>query len=218
VVAIRARSPDLVFLDMQMPGLDGLGVVAAVGLERMPLTIFVTAYDTYAVQAFEAQAVDYLLKPFGRPRFARAVDRARERLRDRHRMALTGELDQTIEILHQRGRSEGPRLIVKAGGRVSFVDVWRIDWVEAEGNYARLHAGGEAHLVRGTMTEMLARLGQHGFARVHRSAIVNTARVVELRVAAGGDYDVVLTTGDRVPLSRSYREAVQARLAHGTLP
>jgi two-component system LytT family response regulator len=216
VAAIRTTSPDLVFLDMQMPGLDGLGVVAAVGLEHMPLTIFVTAYDTYAVQAFEAQAVDYLLKPFGRSRFVRAVDRARQRLRDRARMALAGELAQSVELLHQRGRSEGPRLIVKAGGRVIFVDVPRIDWVEAEGNYTRLHVGSEAHLMRGTMAEVLERLGQHGFAKVHRSAIVNVARVVELRVAAGGDYDVVLTTGHHVPLSRSHREAFQARLAQGS--
>lgn len=214
VRAIRARTPDLVFLDMQMPELDGMGVVEAVGVERMPLTIFVTAYDEYAVRAFDAQALDYLLKPFARPRFVRAVARARERLAGRERLALGGQLLSAVHTLREQGRASGPRLMVKSAGRVLFVDVPRIEWVEAEGNYARLHLeGGEQQLVRHTMTELLTRLGEDRFARVHRSAIVNLERVTELRVAAGGDYDVVLASGERVPLSRSCREHVQARLA-----
>jgi two-component system, LytTR family, response regulator len=215
VRAIRTLAPDLVFLDMQMPELDGLAVVDAIGSERMPYTIFVTAYDDYAVRAFDAQAIDYLLKPFARPRFARAVERARQRLQSRERAALTGELLQAVESMRGRQRSSSPRLVVKSGGRVLFVDLDQIDWVEAEGNYARLHVGADVHLVRETMTDLLVRLGDEGFARVHRSAIVNVSRVAELRTAPGGDYDVVLTTGAHVPLSRSCREAFQARLTAG---
>jgi two-component system, LytTR family, response regulator len=214
VRAIRRLAPNLVFLDMQMPELDGLAVVEAVGVDRMPLTVFVTAYDEYAVRAFDAQALDYLLKPFARPRFARAVARVRERLAGRERAALTGRLLQAVESMRERARPPVPRLIVKSGGRVLFVDVPQIDWVEAEGNYARVHlAGGQQHLVRDTMTELLGRLGEDRFIRVHRSAIVNLGRVAELRLAAGGDYDVVLTSGTHVPLSRSFRDQLQARLA-----
>lgn len=217
VRAIRRLAPDLVFLDMQMPELDGLAVVDAIGVDHMPLTIFVTAYDEYAVRAFDAQALDYLLKPFARPRFARAVARVRDRLAGHERAALTGRLLQAVESMRERARPQGPRVMVKSGGRVLFVDVPQIDWVEAEGNYARLHmASGDQHLVRHTMAELLGRLGETWFARVHRSAIVNVARVRELRVAQGGDYDVVLKTGTWVPLSRACREHLQSRLAAGS--
>jgi two-component system LytT family response regulator len=213
VAFIRQHHPDLVFLDLQMPELDGLGVVEQVGVERMPVTIFVTAYDEYAVRAFDAQALDYLLKPFARPRFERALDRARKAIDESRRAATAGQLLQLVTELRRPVRPSGPRLMLRSGGRISFVDVAAIDWVEAEGNYARVHVGGDVHVVRETMTELLQRLGEGQFARVHRSAIVNLARVLELRVAAGGDYDVVLTTGTRVPLSRAARETLQARLA-----
>ena len=217
VAAIRDAAPDLVFLDMQMPELDGLGVVEAVGVDRMPLTIFVTAFDEYAVRAFEAQAIDYLLKPFARPRFQQALERARRHL-ERHRQAeLSGQLLSVVETLRARA-VPGPRLMVKAAGRIVFVDVESIDWVEAEGNYARLHAGSDSHLVRQTMAELLVRLGDDRFARIHRSRIVNVARISELRVAGGGDYDVVLQSGVRLGLSRGCRDALERRLAAARPP
>ena len=210
VESIRRAAPDLVFLDLQMPGMDGFKVIEAVGVDRMPPTVFVTAYDEYAVRAFEVQAIDYLLKPFGRQRFQSALARARKYLeRDRQ-----GELAQRLTELLRTGRSEpaNERLLVKSGGRVSFVDIDSIDWVEAEGNYVRIHAGSQVHLMRETMNGFSARIGERRFFRIHRSRIVNVARVKELLIAGGGDYQVLLWDGTRLGLSRLYRDALQAQL------
>lgn len=213
VRSIRAMSPDVVFLDMQMPELDGLGVVEAVGVDRMPLTIFVTAYDEYAVRAFEAEAFDYLLKPFARPRFARAVQRVRDHLDGRARAAMTDHLRNVMESMRDRTQPHGRRLVVKSGGRIQFVDVSQIDWVEADGNYAHLHLStGDSVLIRDTLTELADRLGASQFFRIHRSRLVNVDRVKELRVGGGGDYDVVLLNGTYLGLSRGCKEALQARL------
>ncbi len=213
VASIEHDAPDVVFLDMQMPELDGLAVVERVGPARMPLTVFVTAHDEYAVQAFEAQALDYLLKPFARPRFERALDRARDAIARRRDAAAIS----THSPLGIQPRVPAPaassRLVVKSGGRVSFVDRDAIDWVEADGNYCRLHVGAEAFLVRETMHGLLGQLGADRFARVHRSAIVQLTRVRELRIAGGGDYDAVLASGEHVPVSRAYRDTLQQRLA-----
>jgi two-component system LytT family response regulator len=209
VEVIRQSSPDLVFLDLQMPGMDGFKVIEAIGVDRMPPTVFVTAYDEYAVRAFEVQAIDYLLKPFGRQRFQSALARARKHLeRDRQ-----GELAQRLSELLRTGRSETTeRLLVKAGGRVSFVDIDSIDWVEAEGNYVRIHSGSQVYLMRETMNGLIARIGERQFFRIHRSRIVNIARVKELIIAGGGDYQVLLWDGTRLGLSRLYRDALQAQL------
>ena len=210
VEVIRQSSPDLVFLDLQMPGMDGFKVIEAIGVDRMPPTVFVTAYDEYAVRAFEVQAIDYLLKPFGRQRFQSALARARRHLeRDRQ-----GELAQRLSELLRTGRSETTeRLLVKAGGRVSFVDIDSIDWVEAEGNYVRIHAGSQVYLMRETMNGLIARIGERQFFRIHRSRIVNIARVKELIIAGGGDYQVLLWDGTRLGLSRLYRDALQSQLS-----
>lgn len=210
VEVIRQSSPDLVFLDLQMPGMDGFKVIETIGVDRMPPTVFVTAYDEYAVRAFEVQAIDYLLKPFGRQRFQSALARARKHLeRDRQ-----GELAQRLSELLRTGRLETTeRLLVKAGGRVSFVDIDSIDWVEAEGNYVRIHAGPQVHLMRETMNSLIARIGERQFSRIHRSRIVNIARVKELIIAGGGDYQVLLWDGTRLGLSRLYRDALQAQLS-----
>lgn len=210
VEVIRQSSPDLVFLDLQMPGMDGFKVIETIGVDRMPPTVFVTAYDEYAVRAFEVQAIDYLLKPFGRQRFQSALARARKHLeRDRQ-----GELAQRLSELLRTGRLETTeRLLVKAGGRVSFVDIDSIDWVEAEGNYVRIHAGPQVHLMRDTMNGLIARIGERQFSRIHRSRIVNIARVKELIIAGGGDYQVLLWDGTRLGLSRLYRDALQAQLS-----
>jgi len=214
VDAVRRLAPDLVFLDMQMPELDGFGVIEAVGPERMPPTIFVTAYDEYAIQAFEVHALDYLLKPFGRGRFQKALMRARQQLERDRAEALARRLVALVEELRTPRRA-GERLMVRAGGRVVFVDTEQIDWVEAEGNYARLHVGQESYLLRETMANLMERLGHQRFFRIHRSRIVNLDRIRELRLAAGGDYEVVLKNGMRLALSRLYKDSLQERLARG---
>jgi two-component system LytT family response regulator len=214
VAAIRTHAPDLVFLDMQMPELDGLGVIEAIGTDRMPATIFVTAFDDYAIQAFEVHALDYLLKPFGRHRFEKALARARLHLQRSRAHAVTEQFEALVKNL----RAPSPvrnRIVVRTGGRIAFVDVDQIDWVEAEGNYVRLHIGAESHLIRDTMTGMLGRLNSERFFRIHRSRIVRLDRIQSLHLASGGDYDVVLHNGVRLGLSRLYKDDLQARLATG---
>ena len=213
VESIRQSAPDLVFLDLQMPGMDGFKVIEAIGVDRMPATVFVTAYDEYAVRAFEVQALDYLLKPFGRQRFQSALARARRHL-ERERQ---GEMAGRLAELLRSGRQDsgGERLLVKSGGRVSFVDVEAIDWVEAEGNYVRVYAGDQVHLIRETMGALIEKIGPHRFSRIHRSRIVNIKRVKELLIAGGGDYQVVLWDGTRLGLSRLYRDALQEQLTNG---
>ena len=212
VDVIRKASPDLVFLDLQMPGMDGFKVIEEIGVDRMPPTVFVTAYDEYAVRAFEVQALDYLLKPFGRQRFQSALARARRHLERERQGAMAGQLAELLRT----GRSPeagNKRLLIKSGGRVSFVDVDAIDWVEAEGNYVRIHAGGQVHIMRETMNGLFERVGPHQFFRIHRSRIVNVTRVKELLIAGGGDYHVVLWDGTRLGLSRMYRDALQDQLS-----
>jgi two-component system LytT family response regulator len=211
VDSIRKTAPDLVFLDLQMPGMDGFGVIEEVGIDRMPATVFVTAYDEYAVRAFEVQALDYLLKPFGRQRFQSALARARRHLeRERH-----GDMaDRLAELLRTARSPAEPRerLLVKSDGRMSFVDVDQIDWVEAEGNYVRLYVGEQVHVIRETMHALIDKIGPKRFFRIHRSRIVNVTRVKELLIAGGGDYHVVLWNGRRLGLSRLYRDALQEQL------
>jgi two-component system LytT family response regulator len=217
VAAVRRHAPDLVFLDMQMPELDGLGVIEEIGLDRMPTTIFVTAFDRYAVQAFEVHALDYLLKPFGRGRFQQALARAREHLARHRAGALTERLLRLVEELRgSPAGASGPRVLVRSSGRVSFVDVDDIDWIEAEGNYVRLHVGDSTHLLRETMSHLLSRLGEQRFFRIHRSRIVNVSRIKDILVAGGGDYEVLFHSGLRLGLSRSYRDALQERLMKGS--
>lgn len=210
VECIRHQSPDLVFLDLQMPGMDGFKVIEEIGLDRMPPTVFVTAHDEYAVRAFEVQAIDYLLKPFGRHRFQSALARARRYLERERQGEMAGRL---AELLQSGGRKAGgERLLVKSGGRVSFVEVDSIDWVEAEGNYVRLYAGDQVHLMRETMNGLIEKIGPQKFFRIHRSRIVNVNRVKELLIAGGGDYQVVLVDGTKLGLSRLYRDALQEQL------
>lgn len=212
VESILQQSPDLLFLDLQMPGMDGFGVIEAVGIERMPPTVFVTAHDEYAVRAFEVQAIDYLLKPFGRHRFQSALARARRFLEREKHGAIAGRL---AELLQERQSQRGDRLLVKTGGRVCFVEVDSIDWVEAEGNYVRLYAGDQVHLMRETMNGLVDKVGARRFCRIHRSRIVNIKRVKELLIAGGGDYHVVLWDGTRLGLSRLHRDALQERMTAG---
>jgi two-component system LytT family response regulator len=212
ISAIQQLSPELVFLDVQMPALDGFGVIRQVGADRMPMVVFVTAYDEYALQAFEVHALDYLLKPFGRDRLQQCLDHARHQ-RDRHR---AGELGKSLLALVQDFKPDQQkkqdRLVVKSGGRVFFVRTEDIDWIEAAGNYVRLHMKDQSHLFRETMNQMEARLDPQRFFRIHRSRIVNTERIKELQPWFNGEYVVVLHNGAQLRLSRSYREKLEERL------
>ncbi len=213
--AVRRLHPDLVFLDLQMPECDGFGVIEAISPERMPATIFVTAYDEYAIRAFEVHALDYLLKPFGRTRFQKALARARVQLERERAGSLATQLVALVDQIRTPVRATGQRVMVRAGGRVAFLDTAQIDWVEAEGNYVRLHAGTDSYLIRETMANLFTQLDEERFFRIHRSRIVNLGRIKELRLAAGGDYDVLLKNGERLGLSRLYKDALQERLAKG---
>ena len=214
VTGIHDRTPDLVFLDVQMPQMNGFDVIEAVGTEKMPLVIFVTAYDQHALKAFEVRALDYLLKPFDRERFADALQRARKQLEREE----TGDLGRRLLALVKDLRRDQPRpdrLVVKSGGRLFFLRTDEIDWVEAAGNYVRLHVGNGSHLLRETMNAIEARLDPEKFFRIHRSRIVNMERIQEIQPWLNGEYAVVLRTGTRLTLSRGYREKLQERLARG---
>ena len=211
IAAIQSLRPDLVFLDVQMPGSSGFDVIEAIGPARMPFVIFVTAYDKYALRAFDVHALDYLLKPFDRERFAQAIVRARQQL-DRR---ASGELERRLLELMQDLKPTVPRLerfVIKAGGRVFFVRASEIDWIEAAGNYVKLHVGTDAHLFRETMNALEAQLDPDLFFRIHRSHIVNIERVKELQPWFNGEYVVFLKSGTRLTLSRGYREKLQDRI------
>lgn len=211
ITAIQQHSPDLVFLDVQMPGSTGFGVIDAVGPERMPTVIFVTAYDEYALKAFEYHALDYLLKPFNRDRFQETLKHARASLERRR----AGDLGRRLLALVNDIKPETPRLerlVVKSGGRVFFLRTDEIDWIEAAGNYVRLHLGEESHLFRETMNRMEQRLDAKRFVRIHRSRIVNTERIKELQPWFNGEYVVILRNGTRLTLSRGYRDRLQDQL------
>ena len=212
IAAIQRLSPDLVFLDVQMPGLDGFGVLAELQTERLPLVVFVTAFDRHAVRAFEVHALDYLLKPFEYDRLRQAVRHARTQLAQGPDAADQTRLISLLEELHNRGQSWN-RLAIRDAGRIVFLQPDQIDWIEAEGNYVRLHIGKESHLLRETMTAIEARLASRKFLRVSRSTIVNLERVVEWQPLFHGDSVVILRDGTRLTVSRVYRESFERLLA-----
>lgn len=212
--AIQEQRPDLVFLDVQMPDLNGFEVLEAVGMAAMPVVIFVTAYDRYAIQAFEVHALDYLLKPFDDERFQAALDRARLHIRRFKEGVFTQKLQTLLEALELL-REPAPektdyldRLAVKAGGRVQFFKVEEVDWIEAAGDYMCLHVGQKPHYVRETMSTLEAKLDPRRFVRIHRSTIVNVDRIRELRGQDSGGYVVRLYDGTELKLSRSYQSQV----------
>ena len=214
VAAIQEQSPDLVFLDVQMPGCDGFEVLKNISPERMPTVIFVTAYDEYALRAFEVHALDYLLKPFGKERFQQTLRHAREAVEGRR----AGDLGRRLLAMVHDVKPEPPRverLVVKSGGRVFFLRTDEIDWIEAAGNYVRLHLGHESHLFRETMNRMETRLDGSRFARIHRSRIVNTERIKELQPWFNGDHVIILRDGTRLTLSRLYKDKLEQRLGKG---
>ena len=204
-------APDLVFLDVQMPEMDGFEVIQAVGVEQMPAMIFVTAYDEYAMRAFEVHALDYLLKPFDGDRFRQALEHARSHIERRVPLNVGEQLRAVLEE-HLAGRKHLERLVVKSAGRIFFLDVAEIDWMEAADNYAELHVGKQCHLVRQTLGSLEARLDPQRFVRIRHSTIVNLSKVKELRPSSGGEYDVVLHSGVVLESSRRYRKRLAAIL------
>jgi two-component system LytT family response regulator len=208
--AITELRPDLVLLDVEMPRVDGFAVLEALDPNALPAVVFVSAHDQYAVRAFEAHALDYILKPFDEARVDRALRRVRGQLaRDPSGTRHTDpRLVSLLEELRDRRRSD--RLVVKTGGRVVFLRTEDIDWVEASGNYVRLHVGGEAHLLRESMKNMERRLDPSTFVRIHRSAIVNVDRIRELEPWFHGEYIVILRDGTRLTSSRVFSDRLNA--------
>ncbi len=208
---VTEHAPDLMFLDIQMPGLDGFGLLDSLGLNRIPCTIFVTAYDEYALRAFEVRAFDYLLKPFDEARLLETVRRAKEHLFHRH---LEADRDRLRLMLDNMNRPERyrDRLAVRTGENVILMRTEQIDWVEAADNYVYLHCGSETHVLRETMNSLERTLDPNIFLRIHRSAIVNLDRVKALQPWFRGDYRVLLSTGAQLTLSRSYRQNLQNRV------
>jgi two-component system LytT family response regulator len=211
VETIHGQSPDLVFLDVQMPELDGFGVLSQLERGKMPAVVFTTAHDQFALKAFEIHAVDYLLKPFGKERFQTALHRAIDQVRRHH----AGDLSQRLSALLADVQSEpkskyAARIAVKSSGRVVFVKVDDLDWVEAADNYVSLHVGNEEHLHRETMAALEAQLPPAKFMRISRSTIVNVDRIKELQPLFHGEYAVILRNGAKLTLSRSYRDKLDA--------
>lgn len=211
VSLVREKSPDLLFLDVQMPGKDGFGVLDDLAPDETPVVVFLTAYDHYAVRAFERAALDYLLKPFDEERFARAVARAKSHLRNGGPREAGGELVAEANAFQPSEYLE--RVIVKAGGRVFFIKTEEIEWVEAYGNYVRLHVGGAAYLLRETSSHLEAQLDPERFARIHRSALANVERIKEMKLQLSGHYAVLMKSGQRLTLSRRYRKRLPKELS-----
>jgi two-component system, LytTR family, response regulator len=229
VTAIREQSPDVVFLDIQMPEMDGFQVIEEVGAMRMPVTIFVTAYDKHALRAFEAQALDYLLKPFDHDRFNIALQRAKTFVRQQKLGEISDSLFAVLQNLKLK-TGESPsetdsrnldkathkepldRVVIKSGGRIYFLKIEEIDWVEGAGDYLSLHSGSQTHLIRETMGNFHAKLDSRKFLRIHRSTIVNVERIKDIRPLYKGDYVITLTSGISLKASRGYRRELQSLL------
>ena len=215
VRALSVLEPDLVFLDVQMPELDGFAVIRELGAERMPALIFVTAFDEFAVRAFDAQALDYLVKPVEEVRFAEALERTRRHLRSTHALRMADKLAALL-AMQRDAQSPGPastqRLLVPTSTGELVVDAQEIDWIEADDYYAAIHVRGRRHLIRESLASLALRLDAARFVRAHRSAIVNVARIRELRGESSGETLLVLRDGTRVPVSRRRREQVAAAM------
>ena len=211
VTAIEQLKPDVLFLDVQMPGMNGLEVLQTIEPKAMPVVVFVTAYDQYAIKAFEVSAVDYLLKPFDDERFRKAFDRAKAQIES----GSFRSLDRQLQQLLATARPAQPyieRIVVKASGRIFFLPVAEIDWIEAADNYVSLHSGAQAHLVRDTLTALEKKLDPRHFLRIRSSGIVNIDRIKELHPLFKGEFEVLLKTGVKLRTSRRYREKISALL------
>jgi two-component system, LytTR family, response regulator len=207
VAAIQEFSPDMVFLDIQMPGMGGFDVLQTIGIEQMPAVVFVTAHDKYALKAFEVSVVDYLLKPFDAERFQKAFDRAKTAIN----RADTASLNRKLNILLATIKPEQrylDRLVVKSAGRIFFLQVSEVDWIESADNYVSLHVGNESHLTRETLSALEEKLNPEDFLRFRHSAIVNLRHVKELHPMFNGEYEIVLHDGTTLRSSRRYRHKI----------
>jgi two-component system, LytTR family, response regulator len=218
VEAIRLLAPVLLFLDIQLPGETGFEVLEAIGTDACPLVIFVTAYDRYAMRAFEVRALDYLLKPIDDERFNAAVARAREVLAQRQNAQFRRRLALLLEDVNRSlpcksAAASSDRLFVRSGGRIIFVSIADIDWIAASGDYVTLHVGKKSWLMRETISAIERQVEPLGFSRIHRSAVVNRERIIELRYHDNGDYRVLLRNGTELKLSRNYYGAFQRLLS-----
>lgn len=212
IEAILDHKPDVVLLDIQMPELDGLGVVEAIGPSVMPLTVFITAYDQHALRAFEANALDYLLKPFSDERFEGMMQRVKTRLDERSLREFGQRMMRMVSAAPNAADRRWDRLVVKSGGSTRFVRAIDIDWIEAAGVYVNLHVGGKELLYRAALNELADKLDPRRFVRVHRSAIVNIESIVQLEPISHGEFDAVLRNGARTRVSRTYRAQLEKRL------
>lgn len=224
IAEIERLAPDLVLLDVQMPHGDGFEVLEALDLERPPILIFITAWDSYALKAFEVSALDYLLKPFSDERFYQALGRAKGQHRERRAREFGRQLSALVENYRRAGQGEGGadaapqggeplrRFLIKAGGEVNFVPVEEVDWLEAVGYYTRIHAGRKSYLLRGNLGQIEARLDPREFARIHRSTVVNLKRVRRLKDLFKGECLAVLPDGTELKVSRRCRRRLEALL------
>jgi len=221
VKRINTSAPDLLFLDIQMPGMSGFDVLEQIDTTGIPAIIFVTAFDQYALRAFEVHALDYLLKPFDDARFEKALRAAKAQIEQREINKLSQKLFALLEDREERQAAEPPRaersryltrLMIKSASRIFFLKVEEIDWIGAEDYYVKLHVGRKSHLLRETMNELEAKLDPEKFLRIHRSSIVNLDRVKEMHAHFNGDYVVILDDGTELKLSRSRREQLQTLL------
>ncbi len=211
VEVIEKEHPDIVFLDVQMPGIDGFGVIDALGADHMPLTIFVTAYDRYALKAFDIDAIDYLLKPFGNKRYQQAITKAKARLQSGGSNALGPNILDLIAKKAEPGEI-WDWLVIKGGGATRFVLASEIDWIEAAGVYVNLHAQGKEYVYRASLAAVTKRLDPLRFVRIHRSSAVNIRAIVQLEPISHGEFEVLLRDGARLILSRNFRSDVEKRL------
>lgn len=219
VLLIQEAKPDIVFLDVQMPGVDGFGVIEAIGAENMPLTVFVTAYDRFALRAFEADAVDYLLKPFGNRRYQRTLERVKDRVRD---LRSRGSADsgsfgsESLKLAASRSRPGAiwNWIAVKRGDTTRLVMTEDIDWIEVAGVYVAVHALGQEFLYRDSLAAVATRLDPCRFVRIHRSTIVNLNSITLLERRSHGEFDVTLKDGAQLVMSRTYRRQFEAVLGH----
>lgn len=212
VEMIENENPDLLFLDVQMPELDGLGVIDAIGVTEMPLTVFVTAYDQHAIRAFEANALDYLLKPFSDERFEATMTRAKARLDERNMREFGQLVMRMVSAAPASAERRLDRLVVKSGGTTRFIRAIDIDWIEAAGVYVTLHVGGKELLYRAALNDLAEKLDPRRFVRVHRSALINIESVVQLEPISHGEFEAVLKNGARTRVSRTYRSQLEKRL------
>jgi len=205
VAIIRKQNPDVVFLDVQMPEMDGFAVLESIGTDRLPEIIFATAYEQYAIRAFELHALDYLLKPFDQARFKDAIKHAKERFRSDRRNEGRLQISALLESIRNK-RQYLDRLMIKAAGRITFLSIDEINWIQADDKYVHLHAGKISPMVRQTLSAMETQLDPKKFRRIHRSAIVNVGRIKELQPLFSGEHSILLEDGTKLTLSRNYRD------------